>query len=196
MPLRIWLPLNNDYENRGLDGSTVTTGGVFNTPGKTATYCWRSSARISIPYNYASTERLSVCMWIKPNSAGAWTSIFGWGNTSTRINRIEVSETGGSTYYFFGSNDCLVNSNTIIATNLTNAVWHHFAMVADGTKVRFYVDGARTVTANQRSQVSATFDGNNTFYFGGMIDNFNGYYNDVRVYDHALSQKEVAELAK
>ena len=29
-----------------------------------------------------------------------------------------------------------------------------------------------------------------------MIDNFNGYYNDVRVYDHALSQKEVAELAK
>lgn len=196
MPLRIWLPLNNSYENRGIDGSPVTTGGVFETPGKLSAYCWRSSARISVPYTYGSTERLSVCMWIKPNSASAWTSIFGWGNTSTRQNRIEVNANAGTTYYFFGSNDCLVNSNLIVAENFTNAVWHHFAMVADGTKVRFYLDGALAKTINQRSQVSATFDGTNTFYFGGYSDNYNGYYNDVRVYDHALSQKEVAELAK
>lgn len=196
MPLRIWLPLNNSYENRGIDGSPVTTGGVFETPGKLSAYCWRSSARISVPYTYGSTERLSVCMWIKPNSASAWTSIFGWGNTSTRQNRIEVNANAGTTYYFFGSNDCLVNSNLIVAENFTNAVWHHFAMVADGTKVRFYLDGVLAKTINQKSQVSATFDGTNTFYFGGYSDNFNGYYNDVRVYDHALSQKEVAELAK
>ena len=196
MPLRIWLPLNNSYENRGIDGASVTTGGVFETPGKLSAYCWQSSARISVPYTYGSTERLSVCMWIKPNSAGAWTSIFGWGNTSTRANRIEVNANAGTTYYFFGSNDCLVNSNLIVAKNFTNAVWHHFAMVADGTNVRFYLDGALSKTVTQKSQVSATFDGTNTFYFGGYSDNYNGYYNDVRVYDHALSQKEVAELAK
>ena len=196
MPLRIWLPLNNSYENRGIDGSAVTTGGVFETPGKLSAYCWRSSARISVPYTYGSNEQLSVCMWIKPNSANAWTSIFGWGNTSTRQNRIEVNANAGTTYYFFGSNDCLVNSNLIVAENFTNAVWHHFAMVADGTKVRFYLDGALAKTINQKSQVSATFDGTNTFYFGGYSDNYNGYYNDVRVYDHALSQKEVVDLAK
>lgn len=196
MSLRIWLPLNNSYENRGTSGATVTTGGVFETPGKLSAYCWRSSSRISIPYTYGSTERLSVCMWIKPNSASAWTSIFGWGNTSTRQNRIEVNANAGTTYWFFGSNDCLVNSNLIVAENFTNAVWHHFAMVADGTNVRFYLDGALNKTIPQKSQVSATFDGTNTFYFGGYSDNYNGYYNDVRVYDHALSQKEVAELAK
>jgi len=196
MPLRIWLPLNNSYENRGIDGSAVTTGGVFTTPGKLSAYCWRSSARISVPYTYGSTEQLSVCMWIKPNSASEWTSIFGWGNTSTRKNRIEVSSTGGSEYRFFGSNDCLVASNAVATTDMTNAVWHHFAMVADGTKVRFYLDGALAKTITQKSQVSATFDGTNTFYFGGYSDNYNGYYNDVRVYDHALSQKEVVELSK
>ena len=196
MPLRIWLPLNNSFENRGIDGASVTTGGVFETPGKLSAYCWRSSERISVPYTYGSTERLSVCMWVKPNSARAWTSVFGWGNTSTRQNRIEVNADAGTTYYFFGSNDCLVNSNLIVAENFTNAVWHHFAMVADGTNVRFYLDGALSKTLPQRSQVSATFDGTNTFYFGGYKDTFNGYYNDVRVYDHALSQKEVAELAK
>ena len=196
MPLRIWLPLNNSFENRGIDGASVTTGGVFETPGKLSAYCWRSSERISVPYTYGSTERLSVCMWVKPNSARAWTSVFGWGNTSTRQNRIEVNADAGTTYYFFGSNDCLVNSNLMVAENFTNAVWHHFAMVADGTNVRFYLDGALSKTLPQRSQVSATFDGNNTFYFGGYNDTFNGYYNDVRVYDHALSQKEVAELAK
>lgn len=196
MPLRIWLPLNNSFENRGIDGASVTTGGVFETPGKLSEYCWRSSARISVPYTYGSTERLSVCMWVKPNSARAWTSVFGWGNTSTRQNRIEVNADAGTTYYFFGSNDCLVNSNLNVAENFTNAVWHHFAMVADGTNVRFYLDGALSKTSPQRSQVSATFDGTNTFYFGGYNDTYNGYYNDVRVYDHALSQKEVAELAK
>lgn len=196
MPLRIWLPLNNSFENRGIDGAPVTTGGVFETPGKLSEYCWRSSARISVPYTYGSTERLSVCMWVKPNSPAAWTSVFGWGNTSTRQNRIEVNANAGTTYYFFGSNDCLVNSNLMVAENFTNAVWHHFAMVADGTNVRFYLDGALSKTSPQRSQVSATFDGTNTFYFGGYNDTFNGYYNDVRVYDHALSQKEVAELAK
>ena len=196
MPLRIWLPLNNSFENRGIDGASVTAGGVFETPGKLSAYCWRSSARISVPYTYGSTERLSVCMWVKPNSARAWTSVFGWGNTSTRQNRIEVNADAGTTYYFFGSNDCLVNSNLIVAENFTNAVWHHFAMVADGTNVRFYLDGALSKTLPQRSQVSATFDGTNTFYFGGYNDTFNGYYNDVRVYDHAISQKEVAELAK
>lgn len=196
MPLRIWLPLNNSFENRGIDGASVTTGGVFETPGKLSEYCWRSSARISVPYTYGSTERLSVCMWVKPNSARAWTSVFGWGNTSTRQNRIEVNADAGTTYYFFGSNDCLVNSNLNVAENFTNAVWHHFAMVADGTNVRFYLDGALSKTSPQRSQVSATFDGTNTFYFGGYNDTYDGYYNDVRVYDHALSQKEVAELAK
>lgn len=196
MSLRIWLPLNNSYENRGTSGDTVTTGGVFETPGKLSSYCWRSSARISVPYTYGSTERLSVCMWIKPNSANAWTSIFGWGNTSTRQNRIEVSANAGTTYYFFGGNDCLINSHLIVAENFTNAVWHHFAMAADGTNVRFYLDGALSKTIPQKSQVSATFDGTNTFYFGGYNDVFNGYYNDIRVYDHVLSQKEVAELAK
>ena len=163
MPLRIWLPLNNSFENRGIDGASVTTGGVFETPGKLSAYCWRSSAMISVPYTYGSTERLSVCMWVKPNSARAWTSVFGWGNTSTRQNRIEVNADAGTTYYFFGSNDCLVNSNLMVAENFTNAVWHHFAMVADGTNVRFYLDGALSKTLPQRSHVSATFDGTNTF---------------------------------
>ena len=197
MSLRIWLPLNNSFENRGIDGASVTTGGVFETPGKLSAYCWRSSARISVPYTYGSTERLSVCMWVKPNSAPAWTSVFGWGNTSTRANRVEIDADGSAGYYFFSTGVCPVASNIhITTTGLPNAVWSHFAMTADGTTVRFYINGIQVNSAKQKSQVSATFDGNNTFYFGGYNDTFNGYYNDVRVYDHALSQKEVTELAK
>lgn len=195
MSLRIWLPLNNSYENRGTSGATVTTGGVFETPGKLSSYCWRSSAPLSIPYTYGSTERLSVAMWIKPNSAGAWTSIFGWGHSDI-ANRIEISSAGGNEYRFFGGSTCLIGSNTTITSSLTNSVWHHFAMVANGTNVFFYLNGALIKTVTQTSQVSATFGNDKTFYFGGYRDVFNGYYNDVRVYDHALSQKEVTELAK
>lgn len=196
MPLRVWLPLDNNYANRGIDGSVAAEGGVFETPGKTSAYCWRSSSRISVPYKYASTDKLSVCMWVKPNGALAWTSMFGWGNTSTRSNRIEIGSNAGSTYWFFGSNDCLIPSNTTITTSIPDLTWTHFAMVADGTTVRFYANGALVKSVAQKSQVSATFDGHDVFYFGGYVDTYNGYYNDVRIYDHALSTKEVYELSR
>ena len=196
MPLRVWLPLDNNYVNQGIDASVVAEGGVFETPGKTSAYCWRSSSRISVPYKYASTDKLSVCMWVKPNGALAWTSMFGWGNTSTRRNRIEIGSNAGSTYWFFGSNDCLIPSNTAITTSIPDLTWTHFAMVADGANVKFYVNGALVESVAQRSQVSATFDGHDAFYFGGYSDTYNGYYNDVRIYDHALSTKEVYEISR
>ena len=196
MALRIWLPLDGDDLNRGISTATATTvtAGSFVYGGKVTAKCMQNGVR-SIPYTYASTNRFSVALWVKPNSATAWTDMFGWG---TGASRIEVTATGGTEYrYYCTSGGSLVSSGTVISSSIANGVWCHFAMVADGTTVKFFIDGALVKSASQVQTIASTFDTTNTVWVGGYngLGTFNSYINDFRVYDHALSVKEVKELA-
>lgn len=71
-------------------------------------------------------------------------------------------------------------------------------MTADGSKVRYYLDGSKVYEGTQTSTVATAFGGANNIWVSGCGSRsaYNGYFNDFRVYDHALSLKEVAELAK
>lgn len=199
MALRVWLPLDTSDRNIGASGASATraVAGTFTSAGKVTATSW-SSGQISIPYTYHTTGKISFATWVKPNSATAWSDIFGWGATSI-ANRIEITANGGSEYRFYGTGgDFLLASSTVITTAFSNAVWHHFAMVADGSKVRFYLDGAMVKEATQSKTVTASFGGTETVWVGkyDTRPQYSGYFNDFRIYDHALSQKEIRELAK
>ena len=200
MPLRIWLPLNGNYKNQGANGSTASSaGGSFVTSGKVTAQCWNSSAKaITIQYPYTSTNAITIATWVKPNSASQWSDVFGFGSTST-LNRLEQSvAAGGSTYTFYANSNAIGANGVQITSALTNATWHHIAMTADGSKLRFYLDGAKVYEGTQANTVSTAFGGATNIWVSGCGARaaYNGYFNDFRVYDHALSQKEVAELAK
>lgn len=196
MALRIWIPFNGDDINRGVSGAmaSTVTAGSYSTGGKVCAKCLANGVR-SIPYSFAGTSRFSVALWVKPNSATAWTDMFGWG---TGASRIEITANGGTEYrYYCTSGGSLVTSGTVISTSLANGAWCHFAMVADGTNVRFYIDGSLVKTATQVQTITSTFGTDNTIWVGGFPNRgtFNSYINDFRVYDHALSMKEVKELS-
>jgi hypothetical protein len=72
-------------------------------------------------------------------------------------------------------------------------LWHHVAIVSDGTTLRVYLDGAphstpQTVALGAVTgalQVGAWIQGTgNSDFFGGRLD-------EVRVYTRALTQVEV-----
>lgn len=196
MALRIWLPLNGNDTNQGTSGTSASTvtAGSFATGGKVTAKCMQNGVR-SIPYTYASTNRFSVALWVKPNSATAWTDMFGWG---TGASRIEICANSGTEYrYYNSSGQGLISSGTVISSSIANGAWFHFAMVADGNTVKFYKDGTLVKSASQTATISATFDTTNTIWVGGYNGRgtFNSYINDFRVYDHAMSVKEVKELA-
>jgi galactose oxidase-like protein/concanavalin A-like lectin/glucanase superfamily protein/Big-like domain-containing protein/Kelch motif protein len=75
---------------------------------------------------------------------------------------------------------------------IADGVWHHVALVSDGTTLRTYLDGAswgvaRTIALSAVTgvlQVGAWIQANNTDYFAGTID-------EVRVYNRALAQGEI-----
>lgn len=76
--------------------------------------------------------------------------------------------------------------------------WHHLAVTvdADANLTTLYVDGQ---PVNTRSVAIATTDGGDSTRFGRQFDPFeeflHGLMDDIRIYDHALSREDVAELA-
>jgi hypothetical protein len=92
-----------------------------------------------------------------------------------------------------------VTNERNISKPITNSTWHHAAIVRDGTYVKFYFDGAFEVEQyfadwgdydGKRIEIGSFFEtGSATVkhFFEGMIE-------DVRVYDKALIDSEIAEL--
>ena len=191
--LRVWLPLNGNFTNRGCSSDTIataTSAGSFSQPGKTVASGWNCGI-LAVPYTWTSTNQMSVAMWVKPSaSAYAWTSVFGWGSD---LQRIEPTTDGGPIYKFFGN---FITSSVTVFSTMTSGAWHHVVMSADGTKVRWYLDGQLTCTDNQKKTVAESFGTNFNFTFGGANDQFSGMYNDIRVYDNAVGLREVRELSR
>ena len=115
------------------------------------------------------------------------------------------STTGGFTLYssgwqFTGNSSAYkyVSGGTIANTQ----VWHHACCTVADDKITTYLDGVQVTTNTLTALgitatdiVSGAFIEIGCDHPGGN-EFFTGYVNDFRVYDHALSAKEVKEIAK
>lgn len=89
------------------------------------------------------------------------------------------------------------NDNLVIPSLSINE-WHHYAIVKTGTNLSFYRDGVLNTsrTLNETMGTAA-----HPFFIGGAPGSagsnefFQGYIDDVRLYDNALTPSEVAALA-
>ncbi|MDB9721196.1 choice-of-anchor D domain-containing protein, partial [Winogradskyella sp.] len=91
-------------------------------------------------------------------------------------NRIEIFWKNGS--------DQVLRSNT----SITDAIWHHVAVIYDGTEVAIYIDGVLDNSANKTAPV----DTNASFYIAAAGKNtptqyFRGNIDEVRIWDTALN---------
>lgn len=75
--------------------------------------------------------------------------------------------------------------------------WHHHAVVKTGTTLDYYRDGAfvstRTLNGAIGSAINPLFIGGNPG--SGVGEFFNGFIDDVRLYDNALTASEVAAIS-
>jgi hypothetical protein len=200
MSLRFWLPFNNNLINSGLDFSAITASSTSLTydVGKVCPYAWNSSsAWLKIPYDYANTNQMTIAFWVKPNSPVAWSDVFSFGTDT--LNRMEKGDSNNTNYYWYGSTFPLIQSGTLLFT-IDNSIWTHVTMTADGSEVKFYINGALRKTAPQLCTISEAFNGSNTFIIaarnlqGNM--RYSSYLNDFRIYDHTLTLKEVKLLSQ
>lgn len=96
-----------------------------------------------------------------------------------------------------GNDNMEYDASTDAASNdIPNDVWMHHAVVKNGAAITYYRNG---VAMNSKN-ITQPLDQPQPLFLGGDNEgadgeNWAGMLDDVRIYDHALSDSEIAELA-
>lgn len=214
MALQVWLPLTKDLSNQGLNNMTFSSDAgsniVLDNNGKIGKCYSRTSKQTSGKITSNSTINLSEDI-----SMACWALVSDCvGNTANGLisNHSNVDKTGvGITVKQISTSDYRISCSTGTGsdrtfytyygtTNIKDA-WHHLALTysKSAKQLILYVDGNAEYTLNNYVNSSIAdyiviFDWsttyNNTSYRPAAK------LNDVRIYDHCLSPKEVKEISK
>ena len=204
MSLRVWLPLNGSLDNLGLENITVTNdGATVNDNGKIGK-CYSFNGTSNKIYkdniNAINNTTLSACCWVK---------IIGWSSTYAYIFSLASGGTGVAQQigaWLHNSTHQLAICGGGTEPQSTPALsldtWYHICIVINNNKKYYYLNGTLINTYNINSPQTG-----NCLCLGARSNSssgagtqaklfFNGLINDFRLYDHALSPKEVEELSK
>lgn len=197
MALQIWLPLNGNLNNQGLNTYTISNTGVIDSLGKIGSCYSYSKQYTLISGNVISNlSKFSISCWVyltnastyniftSENSSGYWQFLLG--NNSIKV-RDSVSGLSGSR----------IDKNI---TAIPSSVWVHVTVVYDEGVVKVYQNGVLKDTLTFHS--GATMNTHDKMYIGADgLNDISTYpgnckINDFRVYNHCLSDKEVSEISK
>lgn len=194
MSLLVWMPLNGNLTNQGLDTlSFLATTAAYSSVTKFAKSLNLKSANIQFKSPELVGARVfSIAFWIYSESNTSykrdWNAaiVLGAGLSGLRFESTYSASPRGLSYH--NNADCKITSASRILAQEKDK-WYHVAFVCDGTKIYSYINGVNsyTDTANGGELNGIVYMSQQTYY---------GYMNDLRIYDHALSNKEVEELSK
>lgn len=198
MSLQVWLPLDGNLRNQGLNGTVVTNhGATVDSNGKIG-QCYQNTASnyCTIPVTINSTLPFSMCFWYRIDT---WV---GWGTALTlndaNGNHIGIcSHSNGTsvgTNWYEGSTSI---SDRYHSLTFVAGTWYHFAIISDGNSIKTFINGTQSnVITTYSNSPTKTFTQLTLFKRGTKNVYGRNSLNDVRIYDHALSVKEVKEIAK
>lgn len=203
MALRVWLPLNGTLENKGISDYVIQSANITIVDNGKIGKCYSfngSSSYISIT-NFNLSNNWSYGCWINtPNSDSR-----GWEIAMVLNNSGSDADSQFAFWVHQKENrfESLANTqytSTIPYTNYYNS-WHHFFATFNGSLLTTYIDGnvvnTKTITAEYYPATNLTIGARSKNAAGtAFINWFQGYLNDVRVYDHCLSTKEVKEISQ
>lgn len=200
MSLLYWLPLTNDIKNQGVG---VLGSPTFNTltqmGGGKIGKCYKN--RCVFPINDEFDNKWTIACWFKQIQA--------IGTSSTMLITQTTSNAGDGAFYFTLYLDSSTNKiNTRLGVNEYSTTtcelpenpevdkWFHMAATYDGTTYKIYYNGS---LLKQGTKTSTKQSGANICLGCRRSDTgWDNYYcfNDVRIYNHVLSEREIRLLSQ
>ncbi|MEC9493241.1 DUF6701 domain-containing protein [Flexistipes sp.] len=191
---------SNDYDGTAYNGLTTTdnstvnggicrVGGIFDGV----------DDYIEVPDLSALQSTASLSFWIKTNQTGNDTAWQAPGITG-------IEENGGTNDIFWGFIDSNGNIGIAVGNNFTiksnNEVndnqWHHVVLTrnADTGDAKVYVDGILEDTGNMNSgSIGNSFSSIGRIEdTGGSPEYFNGYLDEVKIFDSILTDSQVSNI--
>ena len=201
MSLVVWYPLIRDLKNQGLDDNDLSqsstavtyTGGLY---GYSATFTQGSSQYLYRP-KINQNKNITIAGWFKATQFNGQMIFFNCSNgQGTKGWSVWSGHPSKTLYYQFGDVKWNYSGHAMEVDK-----WFHLAMVIDNeSKYYFYLNGELLATGTVTTLPDYS-DGNDISIgirrCNAAIDQpLYGQAQDFRIYDHALSTKEIKELAK
>lgn len=153
------------------------------------------AASSNLPHN-AFSER-SYSLWVKTNDPSSDQLILEeGGGTNGMVIAIDndeliVSVRNGGT-----------SSQEVISTPYSSTEWNHISVIFDNNDLSLYINGVREAfdnnvgfsTMNSHSDNPGLGAVNGGFAYNGSVGNFTGYFDDLRVFDRALTESEIGSI--
>ena len=200
MSLKIWLPLNNSLVNQGTLNTGITTSGGAYVTGKVTS---KALATGSLTLAAAQADKVmsntgfSWAGWVmnikdNPESGNVSTSIFNTAASPRRFSLFMYPKYS-TLHLSTSTNDATTNNLSFTIENFfPKNEWVHLVITYGNGKLKTYKNGSLVRTNNATFSVTNW----NSQTIRIIETNGNRYLNDVRLYDHCLSLKEVKQLAR
>lgn len=192
MSLIAWYPLNGNLNNQGIKNIELSSQGniSLNNNGKFGK-CYYFDGVDDILYNNTVdlSEQCSLSVWFNPSRI---TSTTQW---IVRLGAYAMGEVQLGFYI----NTSGINFSGLSEKNynisLSINTWYHLVMTLDRNKIKGYLNGELVVDFDSNISkysiltIGGRFDGNST----NLNYLFQGKINNIKIYDHCLSQEEVLQ---
>ena len=202
MALRVWLPLNGNIENKGLDTDCKSEGTITYSGGKIGQALYMETASTSNGIYAPKQEKqvFTISLWFKAP-----------GYTGTRRDLCNEGRDYNTLGWRVGLN---AKENTLTITGAGSGgtytqsfvpdTWYHIAFSRDESKnVYIYINGVlvstKTDTGDLNYSESNGYINIGRFGYGSgnsKLYPYQGYLNDFRYYDECLSPKQIKEISK
>lgn len=204
MSLRIWLPLEEDLQNQGLDDITfVNNGASHSSDGKIGS-CYSfdgTSSRIYANNVSLSNAQMSGCCWMNVSSFNSSSSyIFSLGsNVAGPGHQIGIFINKTDNILYLTANGSQLNTGHTLSLN----TWYHICFTYKGNSSKLYINGQLVYSGTNvnlpKTQTCFCIGARSNSTNGAgtaFLYPFSGKINDLRIYDHELSIKEIKEISK
>lgn len=200
MALQVWLPLNGTIINQGVSGLSTSgspTSWGNGLMGKCAVFAGNQAVATETTHSLDYIDNISWACWVN-------TAFNNSGDTQQYIlsvGRVDYNSFGYGLQCLDSANCRVWFGTSTYDIPIVGGKWTHIVFTKHGNDIKIYLNGVQ--------QVTTTFNGTKpTFsesvglgvgyfhYSGGNIYRYNGSICDVRIYDNALSPKEVHEIAQ
>ena len=193
MSLQVWLPLYKNLNNQGICDTIQVTSDEYQRIDSQ----FGEGLSLSQRVNFTGLPKLSnfsIFFWVRVDSCTLdWADILGFNcnksdETTAPEFRFEATKTSRAcSWHNNGVSDYGISSGTrILIENYSE--WHHVGVVYTGDKIYSYIDGNLSYTDSGLGGYLTT-----DFHIG-ETGNVVGVMNDLRIYDHILSKKEIKDI--
>jgi len=139
------------------------------------------------------TDTLTMSAWALVNPGGEGTQSAMEKGDSWKAGEYNLAALYGGGTLLQAADLPAACADTNVGASIQDATWHHLAGTLDGSEIKLYVDGILSASMSCVGQLATNDDPLFIGARGGTQRFLNGALDELRVYDYALTDAQIAD---